>query len=68
MAILFLVTMILQLVLGFLPANLAASGCYCYMFVISAPNFIGYLLSSIYYVGKQFGFGQLVCLFSGMFY
>ena len=67
-SVLFLVTMVLQLLFYVLPTELAVSMCYGYMFLIAAPSFIGYLLSAIYYAGMEFGFGDTMCDVSGMVY
>lgn len=51
-----------------MPGNLAAATCYGYMFLLNAPNFVGYLLSAVYYILMEYGFGDIFCLISGLLY
>ena len=67
-AILFPVTMALQLLLTIIPENIAAAVCYAYMFFIYSPSFVGYLLSAIYYILMEFGFGDIYCMIFGYIY
>merc|ERR1712167_81998 len=66
--LLFIVTMVLQLLFYVLPTDLAIAACYGYEFLIAAPSFLGYLLSAAYYAGMEFGFGETMCSVSGMGY
>ena len=67
-SLLFLVTMVLQLLFYVLPPEIAVSCCYGYMFLIAAPSFLGYLMAAAYYAGMEYGFGETMCSVSGMAY
>ena len=48
-----------------LPTNLSISVGYAYDFLISAGSFLGYLTAALYFFAKEFGYGPMVCEYSG---
>ena len=48
-----------------LPQNLSISVGYAYDFLISAGSFMGYLTAAMYFFGKEFGYGDMICQYSG---
>ena len=44
-----------------LPEDLAMAVWSCYMFLTNSASWIGYIISAVYFLGEEFGFGAYLC-------
>lgn len=50
--------MVMQVLFKLMPFYLSVSSCYTYMYVLSLPNFTGYLGAMLYYLSELAGSGE----------
>ena len=58
---------LIETILSGMP-NLKKAVEFAYDFLKSGPGFMGYLVAAAYYVGLEFGYGDMLCQYAGYGY
>ena len=62
------ITLYKEIIVSFLPTNLALSLNYFYQGLTGASSWLGYAVAALYFIGEDQGFGETLCEVSGYGY